>query len=169
VSSPPYAYGGGGGERVPFRHQPGSVQAPSLCLAQCVPASAHCGHVHPPLPSGHTTHPTHPCRVQNPIVRMRIGQNGIQPLQRAEGSGGYPCLDHGVIVACRCHLMRGIGIGSCRIPVHLHDGLAHHCARGCDALGCEQRCDQFLGLAHLFDCHTVVDQLFDFLVVHNCI
>ena len=87
-----------------------------------------------------------------------------EPLQRAERSSGYPCLDRPSIVACRCHRTRGEGIQSSGVCLQLT--YASHQGFGCwcDALGLVQRQQRVDAVSDLLGCHAIRLQLYNFQV-----
>jgi len=113
--------------------------------------------------------PRLPCFVQNPYVRMLVGQIDLNGLQRAGRLGGYPCLDQPVIVACRPLLTRGGGIQSSGICLQLPDACHQDAGAGLDPLGCVQRQQGVEAVLDLLGADAVSQQLFDFAVVQNSI
>ena len=109
----------------------------------------------------------YPLGVQNPYVRLRVGQTDLNGLQRAEQAGGYPCLDQPVIVAGRLVSVARRGIQSSGICLQLPDACHQDAGAGLDPLGCVQRQQGVEAVLDLLGADTVGQQLFDLAVVQN--
>ena len=150
---PPLRYGEGRGERGAFLPRP---------LTQPV-SRASCLRIWFAAGSKADTSPRCP-GVQNPYVRLRFVQNRLNGLQTIGACTGYPCIGLPVIAACRCLLMRGNGIGSSHIPVHLHQSVNQVLLLGCDALSAVDVEQQRQALIDLLHRHSKVDQLINMVV-----
>lgn len=108
-----------------------------------------------------------PRPVQNPYVRLAVGQIDLNGLQGAGAPSGYPGLACTMIAACRCLLMRGNGIGSSGICLQLSDALGQDGSGGLDALGCVQRQQRVQAVGDLLDCQSVCNQFVNFRISQN--
>ena len=108
-------------------------------------------------------------RVQNPYVRLRVGQTDLNGLQRAGRLGGYLRTNRPLIVAGRLVPVAWRGIQSSGICLQLPDACHQGGRAGLDSLGCVQRQQGVEVLGDALDADAASDQLFDFAVVQNSI
>lgn len=135
----PHRYGEGAGGK----------GADSWCspAAACLPGCQQtCG-----FPSGQRPDtPRSTLLVQNPYVRMPFVQAVYNGLQRAEGLGGYLCLDQHAVVAAWCLPVAWRGIQSSGVCHQLAYSCHQGVGAGCDTLGSVKRQQDFETVFNLF-------------------